>query len=113
LNDMSNGLNKLKINMAELQKDISFIKDSLFKNDNAHKEIIDKLDNFISISQTKFTDRKDHQESMAKVDTIIDTLDSKYSNKWVEKVFIWGGGIIGAAILIGLLTLIAKAYKVL
>ena len=75
---MEQELNIIKINMAELQKDITFIKESLVKNDDQHKEIIGKIDSFIQNSHDRFADKKDHIESLKKIDEIIETLDSKY-----------------------------------
>jgi hypothetical protein len=44
--EMQVEINKININMAELQKDIAYIKVSTEKNDQAHKEIMEKIDSF-------------------------------------------------------------------
>jgi predicted nucleic acid-binding Zn-ribbon protein len=114
---MKNEINNLKINMAQLANDISYLKKGQDKNDEQHREIINKInensvkmDNFIESSQTKFADRKDHQESIKKVDEIVASLDSKYASKWIEKTIIWAAAIIGSTTLVGLLYLIAEGY---
>ena len=43
-----------------------------------------------------------------KLDKFIDCAEKKFSKKWVEDVLIWGGGIIGSALLLALMALILK-----
>ena len=107
----------LEINYMEIKKDICFIKKGQEKNEEQHKEILNriddtaiKIDGFIQSSTDRFVDKKNHQETLDKIETIITTLDDKYSYKWVERFLLWGGGIIGTALLLGLLALIGKVY---
>ena len=46
--------NKLEISMAKINKDIDYIKESLGKNDQRHKEIIDKMDYWMEHAENKF-----------------------------------------------------------
>ena len=75
---MEQKVQQLEIDMAELKKDICYIKNSLDKNDDQHKEIIDKIDLFVQSSVDRFAEKKYHQESMKRIGDIITTLDCKY-----------------------------------
>ena len=54
-------INQINVDMAEIKKDIEFIKNSLIKNEKSHDKIFE----------------------------LFEKLDKKYCSKWVEKVFIW------------------------
>lgn len=43
-----------------------------------------------------------------KLDDLIEKLDERHASKWVEKVLIWAGTIIGTAILGALVALVLK-----
>lgn len=43
-----------------------------------------------------------------KLDDLIEKLDERHASKWVEKVLIWAGTIIGTAILGALIALVLK-----
>ena len=77
-------VNSLEQNMAGINKDIGYIKDSLEDNKKEHREIIEMLRSW----------RKEAEKNFA--------------NKWVEKLLIWGGGVIGIAILGAIMSLIIK-----
>jgi len=72
--------------MAKLQKDVEFLRDSSVKNEEDHREIINKIDKWI------------------------ETADTKYAPIWVARFLIWAGTIVGGAILIGAMTVIGQAY---
>ena len=83
--------NKININMSKLAKDIEYIKKSIEDNSHEHKEMIDTMKQYIDKIEVKF-----------------DNLDGKYSGKWVGKVLIWVGAIVGTAIIGALISLIIK-----
>jgi hypothetical protein len=83
---METQIKNLEINMAELKTDISYIKKSLVENKEEHKEIIKIITDFIEASEVRF------------------------ASKWVERFLIWAAGIIGVAILGGVITLLAQTY---
>ncbi len=43
-----------------------------------------------------------------KMDNFIKCANKKFANKWVERFLVWGGGVIGACILVALMALILK-----
>jgi len=77
-------VNSLEQNMAGINKDIGYIKDSLEDNKKEHREIIEMLRGW----------RKEAEKNFA--------------NKWVERFLIWGGGVVGIAILGAIMSLIIK-----
>lgn len=79
---MPKEINNLKITMAELQKDISYIKESIKKNDIDHEIIINKIDHWI------------------------DGCENKFAAKWVETTITWIGRIVFGAIILAILGLI-------
>ena len=79
---MPKEINNLKITMAELQKDISYIKKSIEKNDEDHAIIIKKIDQWI------------------------DGCESKFAAKWVEQTLVWIGRIVFGAVILAILGLI-------
>ena len=66
----------------EFKKDIGYIKKSLDKNEEAHKEIITKMDNWFN------------------------NADKKFAGKWVERVAIAIGSVVGITIIGAVLSLI-------
>lgn len=109
----NNKIQKLEINFMKLQTDINYIKESLIKNDNQHKEIISKIDSFVQSADNRFAAKADHRESLNKIDEVIDTLDSKFAPIRAWTIMVWAAKIIGTAIILGLISLIAHAYKIL
>ena len=77
----------------KLQTDINYIKESLVKNDNQHKEIIQKIDHLFRTFQGKIQDKADQKEVIGK----FDSLDSQYASKDIEK---WAYGGVASLILI-------------
>jgi hypothetical protein len=78
-------ITNLKIDMAELKKDISFIKEHLLLNDEKHKELETIIrEGFLS-------------------------MDKKYAPRILWTISVWVGAIVGSTMIIGLLGLIAKA----
>lgn len=55
---MENELTNLKITMTDLKKDICWIKKGQEKNDEQHKEIIGKIDNFVEASDKRFVTKE-------------------------------------------------------
>jgi hypothetical protein len=90
---MEKQVQQLEINMAELKKDIQYLKVGQDRHDA----------NLIEIKQ-------DQAKIFEKIDELVICLDSKYSLKWVESCFIWTGRVVAGIVIAGLLTLIAKAY---
>jgi len=56
---MEKQINEIKINLMEFRKDIGYIKNSLDKNEQAHKEIMDKIDVWFSEAEGRFVDKKE------------------------------------------------------
>lgn len=52
--------------------------------------------------------KKDVGKLHKKIDDFIECAEAKYANKWVEKLLIWGGSLIGGAIIVAFMTLILK-----
>ena len=73
--------------MASFGENIKFIKKGLEKNDEDHKEMLDKFDDFIL------------------------SCDKKYSPRWVADVVLWVGRIVGTAVILGFIGFIAYLYK--
>ena len=86
-------LNNLEITMAELKTDISYIKKSLENNDIQHKEII-----------------KNQEAYMREMKEWTEKLFNEKADKWVENFIVRTGKILGSAILLGILGLLAQAY---
>lgn len=83
----------LEISMAEFKKEIGFIKSVQAENREQNS--------------------KEHQEIIKKMDEFIDGCDQKYAQKdtqWAEKFLTWVGTIVGAAVILGLLALLATGY---
>lgn len=68
--------------MAELQRDISYIKESIKKNDLDHEIIIKKIDQWI------------------------DGCENRFAAKWVEQTLVWIGRIVFGAIILAILGLV-------
>jgi flagellar biosynthesis chaperone FliJ len=90
---METKITNLEITMAELKNDISYIKKSLENNDEQHKEII-----------------KNQEQYMREMKEFIEKVVAEKADKWVENFIIRSGKILGSAILLGILGLIAQAY---
>jgi len=59
--------------------------------------------------ETKLTSTEKTVERIEdKLDTFIEKADTKFAAKWTEKLLVWGGCIIGATILVALMSLILK-----
>jgi len=98
----------MKIHMAEIKTDICYIKDSMKQNDSQHKEIIGKIDSFIQAADDRFADKADHKETIEKMDKFMEDLDDKYAPKITYTIMVWAAGVIGTAVLIGIVTLIYR-----
>jgi translation elongation factor EF-G len=99
--------NKIDITMAEFQKDITYIKDSVKQNIEDHKEIVSKIDNLGKTFQGNINEKVDRTEIMKK----LESFDKRYAPMAAWKIMIWAGGIIGAAILGGVIVFLAQMYK--
>ena len=86
-------INQLKITMAQLTNDISYIKKSLDTNDSQHKEILAKIDHLGDTFQGKIQDKADQKETMTK----FDDMDDRYASKAIEK---WAYGSVGGFVVI-------------
>lgn len=90
---MDTKITNLEITMAELKTDISYIKKSLENNEDQHREII-----------------KNQEAYMKEMQAFIEKVVAEKADKWVENFIVRTGKILGAAILLGLLGLVAQAY---
>ena len=81
---MSEDINKLKISMQGIKKDIDYIKTSLDENKTDCKEMIMEIKEWIKVS------------------------DKKFANKWTERVLVWLGIGIGGAMIVKFMSLIIK-----
>jgi len=90
---MEHKLQALEICMAEFKKEISFIKrsqdESKEQNSREHREIIEKIDDFIKSCDGKY----------ARIDT-----------QWAEKILSWFGAIVGSTLIIGIIGWLATLY---
>ena len=110
-------LQTLEISMAEFKRDIDYLKKGADKNDEQHEQILKKIeessvkiDGFIQSAEDRFAAKKDHRESMKQMGDVIATMDSKFAPRIVYTVMCWLGGIIGTAIVLGVIGVIANAY---
>ena len=81
---MQEDINNLQKNMIKMQTDISYIKEALDENKAQHKEIMDKMEDWIKASEKRFAGR------------------------WTEKIIIWTGIGIGGALIVAFMNLIIK-----
>jgi hypothetical protein len=65
------------------------------------EQIISMKDDILEVKESQ---KKTNQ----KLDEILEKLDKKYASKWVEKVIIWAGAIIGTAVIGALMSLVLK-----
>ena len=79
---MEKQINEIKINIMEFKKDIGYIKKSLDKNEEAHKEIMEKIDVWFNAAESRF------------------------AGKWVEKIAIAVGSVIGVTLIGAILSLV-------
>lgn len=77
--------------MAEIKKDITYIKDSLDRNFKDHDEIIKRV-----------------KDTNIELKEVVDDLDNKFASKWVEKAAIIIGTTMLLAILYAILDLVVK-----
>lgn len=84
---MDKDIVKLQIDMAQIQENIAYIKDSVKQNALDHKEIIQKVDNLVS------------------------AMDTKYAPRVAWTIMIWAGSIVGGSIILGIIALLARLYK--
>jgi flagellar biosynthesis chaperone FliJ len=93
LNYMENKITKLEITMAELKTKISYIVEALDENKEQHKEII-----------------RNQEAYMREMREFVEQVIAEKADKWVENFLLKSGAIVGTAILLGIITLVAKAY---
>jgi hypothetical protein len=109
---MTDKVNKLEITMAELKKDISFIKESLGKNDDQHREIIGKIDGFVKSADDRFAAKADHKEAIQKFKELSEHIDDTYVTKDtfgpIQKLVY---GLVGAILLAVLGAVVALILK--
>ena len=97
-------LNNIKINMAELKNDISYIKDALVENKAQHKEIMSKIDHLGDTFQGKIQDKADQKEVMAKFSDYV----TKESFTTIQRIVY---GLSGAILLAFVYALIDGVIK--
>ena len=112
---MEQEISNLKITMAELKSDLSYIKQGLIKNDEAnkqnaldHKEIIVKIDHLGDTFQGKIQDKADQREVMTKFDNLSATFITKEEFGPIKKI---AYGMVGAIVLAFLYALIESVLK--
>ncbi len=108
-------LNNIKINMAEIKKDISFIKEKMGQHDRdfhdnglEHKEIKDMITANLKLTSQMHTEHLDKMEAVLESHAV--RAQNKFAGKWVEYTMIWAARIIGAALILGALGVLAQAY---
>lgn len=76
---METRVHKLEISMAKIEEKLAFIADSVSQNTNDHSKIFDriddvatKVDGFIQSSTDRFVDKRYHNETLDKIDKVID-----------------------------------------
>jgi len=93
-----------KVELAKMQQDITHLKDDVREIKGDVKELIANLDQ-------RFIDMTNHNSSEIVKATIefqkqLESVSKNKANKWVEKMILWGAGILGSALLYD----IAKRY---
>jgi hypothetical protein len=82
----------IEIAMKGLTKDLGYIKESLEKNEDQHKEILTKIDHLGDTFQGKIQDKADQKEVMEKMDTYVQMETFRPIQKLVY-------GLVGAMLL--------------
>lgn len=85
---------KLQVTIAEMKKDITFIKDALIDNTAQHKEIMSKIDHLADTFQGEIQEKADQREVMV----MLDTADGR-----VSKLEVWQSYVIGFCACVALL----------
>lgn len=93
--------------IRENSKDINILKQSCstYEKDLAvmQEQITEIKDDIREIKENQEKYMQDMKEFMSK-------MALEKADKWVEKFLLWAGGIIGGAIILGILGLLAKAF---
>lgn len=97
---MSEEYTNIQVNMESMRKDISSLKESQDKTNKAFEK------NDLYHADLKKSVDIGNKAILAK----IDDLDSKFSGKWVETMFIWAARILGGAFLLGLAGFLIKVF---
>lgn len=109
---MKDKVQNLEINLMELKKDISAIKEALVDNKSEHKEILNKIDGFIQVADDRFAAKAEHKETLQKVKDLSDTIDVKYVTKesfvWVQRI---AYGFVGAIVMAFIAALILLVFN--
>ena len=109
---MGNEINNLKLNIMQINTDLKYIKGSLDKNEEQHKEILDKIDNLGETFQGKIQDKADHKETFGAIKGLAEAMESKFVTKDmfspVQKVVYGMVGAMLLAIIAGVMALILK-----
>jgi len=98
--------------MAQINTDLKYIKGSLDKNEEQHKEILDKIDNLGDTFTGKIQDKADHKETFGAIKGLAEAMESKFVSKEsfspIQKIVY---GLVGAmllSIVAGIMALILK-----
>jgi hypothetical protein len=69
----------------------------------------DKMDAIkVSLDEHKEQQKEDFNKLSGKIDKFIEAADDKFAPILVYRILVWAGGIAGAALIVGLLTLIFR-----
>jgi len=82
--------------MAELKSDIHYIKQSLSKNDQQHREILDKIDAITKHASDRFADKNDQDKIMKRFDQLSGIYVSREEFKPVKAIIY---GMVGFILL--------------
>jgi hypothetical protein len=107
---METKIQALEISMAELKTDLRYIKDSVKQNAEEHKEIIDKIDGFIQSAENRFAAKAEHQDTVRQIVDLSNSLENRFAPRMAWTILIWAGGIIGMALILGVVSLLAETY---
>jgi uncharacterized coiled-coil DUF342 family protein len=102
--EMQIEVNKININMAELQKDVSYIKEKVNNNVGEVKELSNKIDQFIKKAGDCYVEKEEHSQVMSK----LNTLDEKYAPRLAWDILRYVGSVMAAIIITALMYLIIK-----
>ena len=92
-----------------MEENIIFIKDSLAKNDEQHKEILTRIDHLGVTFQGKIQDKADQKEVMVRFDKLDETYVSQETFRPIQKLIY---GMVGAILLAFIGAVVALVLKI-
>jgi len=80
--------------------------DFMEKNNKEHEEI--RIENATQAKDTEHI-KGTTERIEKKIDCFIDSAEKKFAPIWVARVLIWGGSIVGGAVLLAIIGLVIKS----